>query len=423
MEPLSDLERMGRETAAFQDRWLEAQSDHERERERFVGASVARRSPGGRRVLLLVAAAVMMGLGALIFFRARTAVEQPVAIARPPLRLTIGDRAGSADTWFAAQPDKPLALAFSDGSSASFEPGARGRVAAIDGRGATLLVETGRARFEITHRPAARWLVQLGPFAVHVLGTKFDVDWDPAEQRLTLVMHEGSVKVTGCALGEGKPLAGGETLRALCRARQWQIGRSEPEAAPKAPAPERDVPETAAVLPKNPARPSAGANTEPPSTLASGEDWHALARQGRYADAIVAVEALDFNAQCERLSGADLRSLADTARLAGRLDRAGQAYRALRQRFAGQELASTAAFSLGRMAFDQQRAYADAARWFEVYLHERPNAPLAREARGRLMEALVRTGDRARAARVAEQYLGLHPDGPHAELARQLVQH
>ena len=68
-------------------------------------------------------------------------------------------------------------------------------------------------------------------------------------------------------------------------------------------------------------------------------------------------------------------------------------------------------------------AYADAQRWFEVYLHERPNAPLAREARGRLMEALVRTGERARAESLAEQYLGLHPDGPHAKLARQLVQH
>jgi outer membrane protein assembly factor BamD (BamD/ComL family) len=56
-----------------------------------------------------------------------------------------------------------------------------------------------------------------------------------------------------------------------------------------------------------------------------------------------------------------------------------------------------------------------------VYLKEQPGGPLAREAQGRLMEALYRGGDRAGASRTAEAYLSANPSGPHARLARTLL--
>ena len=113
--------------------------------------------------------------------------------------------------------------------------------------------------------------------------------------------------------------------------------------------------------------------------------------------------------------------LSDAARFAGHVDHAKLILEEVRRRFAGDERASTAAFNLGRVAFDDEAAYAEAARWFDVYLLERSGGPLAREASGRRMEALERSGDHAAAKDAAKHYLDDFPAGPHSELARSIA--
>jgi hypothetical protein len=66
----------------------------------------------------------------------------------------------------------------------------------------------------------------------------------------------------------------------------------------------------------------------------------------------------------------------------------------------------------------KRRAHGEAARWFEVYLRERPRGDLAREAAGRLIEARLGARDRPAARAAARAYLARYPDGPHAALAR-----
>jgi outer membrane protein assembly factor BamD (BamD/ComL family) len=73
------------------------------------------------------------------------------------------------------------------------------------------------------------------------------------------------------------------------------------------------------------------------------------------------------------------------------------------------------------MAFDQQGAFSDAARWFAAYLAEAPAGSYARDAAGRLIEAHQRAGDAAAAAQAAERYLATYPKGPHADLARSIL--
>jgi len=80
-----------------------------------------------------------------------------------------------------------------------------------------------------------------------------------------------------------------------------------------------------------------------------------------------------------------------------------------------------AAFLLGRLAFDAQQDYAEAERWFAVYESERPDGPLIREAMGRRLEALARSGDSAGARAQAERYLARFPFGPHARRAREIL--
>ena len=98
-----------------------------------------------------------------------------------------------------------------------------------------------------------------------------------------------------------------------------------------------------------------------------------------------------------------------------------QALIRLRSAFPGDSRRAAAAFALGKIAFDQTRAYGEAAEWFATSIREQPGGSLVREAAGRLIEARRHAGDDAGARRAAEGYLARYPDGPHADLARSLV--
>ena len=128
-----------------------------------------------------------------------------------------------------------------------------------------------------------------------------------------------------------------------------------------------------------------------------------------------------FEELCQRTSPAELSLLAETARHAGQLGKARAAFTTLRRRFPAAKEAGLAAFSLGLLEFDGFGAYAKAGDWFQTYLKERPGGPLTREARGRVMEAMHRTGRLPEARNLALSYLLDYPAGPHAELARRLA--
>jgi hypothetical protein len=76
---------------------------------------------------------------------------------------------------------------------------------------------------------------------------------------------------------------------------------------------------------------------------------------------------------------------------------------------------------LGIIAFDTDRDYAAAARWFETYIAEQPVGELRREASARRMEAWKAAGDRERARAAAREYLRDYPDGAQGALARTLA--
>lgn len=149
--------------------------------------------------------------------------------------------------------------------------------------------------------------------------------------------------------------------------------------------------------------------------------WQGLALTGDYQGALAAVEREGFAAVLAGANVADLKRLGDVARLAKAPKRARAAYEELRRRVPGTDVAAVAAFELGRIAFDDARAFADARRWFATYLSERPQGGLAQEALGRLFEAQERAGEHEAARAGARSYLARYPNGPHAALAGKLV--
>jgi ferric-dicitrate binding protein FerR (iron transport regulator) len=161
-----------------------------------------------------------------------------VAVVRPrlhaPLAWHVENGQVGAEGYVSIAATAPSArLVFDDGSDVGLDPGSRGRVASTTPSGAKVVLEHGRARVHVVHRDRTSWLVDAGPFAVHVTGTEFVVAWAADAETLDVWMHAGSVVVSGPVLGDAQPLSGGQHLRARLRDATVQLDNApEPPASP-----------------------------------------------------------------------------------------------------------------------------------------------------------------------------------------------
>lgn len=117
----------------------------------------------------------------------------------------------------------------------------------------------------------------------------------------------------------------------------------------------------------------------------------------------------------------DLLARGHEARHAGEPDRAKDAFATLLARYPEDPLAPDAVFALGVLAADTYRDDDEAERQFSSYVRGWPHGAFFPEALGRLLEAQNRRGATARARVTAERYLQVLPRGPHARLARTVV--
>ena len=414
MGSMTRLHALGRRIAEEQDEVLRANEFYQ-----YLRPAVARMRPSlyetswaRSRLTAVVVAAAALSAMALVW----------LVLSKRCLQFEVGMRpvAGQVGAWISAPRQEPLPIHFSDGTELMLMAGSRGRVAQTTPWGARVVLESGQASFSAPHRKNGHWEVSTGPFVVKVTGTRFFVGWDPASDIFELRVQQGRVTITGCVFGEvGRAVLAGETLRASCDASTFAIAKAgtSSRASRTTGQPEPSQPYRGAERREAPVGRKVRASASRPAV----QNWRDLAGAGQYSAALEAAEAAGFERQCRTLNSADLTRLGDVARFAGRLDLARQAYEAVRSRFAGTDRAAIAAFTLGRMAQDQQGAPGVAARWYRTCLAEQPEGRLAREALGRLVEALHRAGDRDGAQRVAAQYVRRHPRGPHAALAEQLL--
>ena len=346
-----------------------------------------------------------------------TAVSLTFGIARwshRPITFQVGHSAanGRPGDLIEAPVGNPLPVQFSEGSSFLLDGGGRARVLATEVRGARVLIDSGEMEVAIA-RPnlrTGRWSFEAGPFHVQVTGTRFHMAWRPATQRFALATTEGRVVVSATCTAAPLSVSAGESVELSCSS-----VAAGPAAALAMPEPGRGPSETPAAVPASEAEPSAPKPA--PRPLA----WRERIAAGHVTEGLRAAEQAGFGRVCQEASLRELVALADAARLTGRGLRATEALRALRQRFPRTMEASTAAFTLGRIAFEQRGAYKEAVAWFGTYLAEQPSGPLMGDSVGRLMEARQRAGDLAGAGRDAERYLRRFPEGPYASEARAIL--
>ena len=379
-----------------------------------VSPAPARTKP--RRITFWAVAAACVVVGVGVWF------SWPLSPA--PLGFTMGDgQRGHAGSFVAAPPDRELPLRFADGTRFTLAAGTSARVASLDARGAHLVIEKGRVAAAVTHRPASRWRVDVGPFQVAVVGTRFDVSWDATARVLELKLEEGAVRVSGGLLGEALEVRAGQRLRAFADNARVELSNGERprHAEPKrGPSPSGDAPEEAqAPLAPEVVPTAVTVPRSAPTVSAASPAWRTLVSTGKFREALAAAEQAGFEAECARASGSDLLALGDAARLSGSAARAEQGYTAARSKLPS---GGRASYGLGLVAFDQRGDFVRAARYFDAYLREQPAGSLREEATGRLMEAWQRAGRAGEARQVAERYLARYPQGPQAARARQLLQ-
>ena len=302
---------------------------------------------------------------------------------------------------------EPLAVRFSEGSSLFLHQGGRLRVLSSDAKGARVLVEDGLIDVTIAHdrKDKLHWNFEAGPFHVLVTGTRFQLGFHPQDRSFSLMTQEGQVVVSGACLSAPRTVSAGGKLELSCLS---QEGHRVARIA--------DAPDLASPL-------SLGAAnaTDMGKAMRSAPHWRELLAAGRLVDGLRAAERADFNRVCQAATAKELLALADAARLFGRVSRAVTALRALRQRFPASPDGATAAFTLGRIAFERQHDYSQAVDWFATCLREQPSGPLMGDSFGRLMEARLRAGDETGAHADAQQYLRRFPEGPYASEARGIL--
>lgn len=434
MEPTeADLEAMGKPVRELLAREY-SESDQIRQARSAFLESVARRNAGRavaggrskRQRWLPLAIAAALGAGATALW-----------LWPNPVSFEVGEaHAGHLGELIVSLDTQPTPLRFSEGSHLILHEHGRMRVLALAPENARVLVETGVLDVSIAHAQGRkrRWDFEAGPYLVTVTGTKFRMAFSPRDQAFSLSTQEGSVLVTGGCQPTARKVSAGESIDLRCPAAAGAVEQDRLQDRLQGSLQDRlqdrlhdrlqdRLQEPAGEAPPQP-RASAPARDVHPVLAESnrGEPaWRRLLASGSLLEGLHAADRAGFERVCQLATAKELLGLADAARLFGSYARAVAALRILRQRFPGTADAATAAFRLGLIAFDREQAYAEAGRWFEIYLRDMPSGPFMGDSFGRLMEARARAGDPAGARTVAQQYLHRFPEGPYASKARGIL--
>ena len=297
-------------------------------------------------------------------------------------------------------------VALSDGSSILAENRTKFSVDVVGRNAALTRLVGGKLHVRVTHNDDTSYRFIAGPYEVRVVGTEFDLAWDPRGAGLSLSMSKGEVRLVEPG-GKLRTLKAGDELHL-----PGLVDSVAASAAQRAAEPAVGV---------APAADAAAALT-PHAVPAQTPSWDALVAKGQFADVVREAETLGVDAVTERRGPSDLNALGQAARYVGQRALSVRAFSAVRERNRGTDAARQAAFFLGRLQ-EEQGNQAEALRWLNTYLAEAPRGADAAEAYGRRLSLTERLRGKPTALPLAREYLERFPEGAYASSARALVEH
>jgi ferric-dicitrate binding protein FerR (iron transport regulator) len=305
-------------------------------------------------------------------------------------------------------------VALSDGSSILAENRTKFSVDVVGRNAALTRLVSGTLHVRVAHNDDTSYRFIAGPYEVRVVGTEFDLAWDPSGSGLALSMSKGEVRLVEPG-GKLRTLKSGESLRLPGTAQALAESAGQRAVAAAAPAAEPPAPAVASSAEAVPATRAGHDAQLPPS-------WDALVAKGQFADVVREAETLGIDSVTERRGPSDLKALGQAARYVGKRALSVRAFSALRERNRGTDAARQAAFFLARLQ-EEQGNQGEALRWLGTYVSEAPRGVYAAEAYGRRLNLTERLRGQAAALPLAREYLERFPKGAYAQSARALVEH
>jgi transmembrane sensor len=326
---------------------------------------ISARETGGRRERLPVL--VLSGAALCLV----TALALIVSWHRAPVSALGGTAMESGSAG-------PGWLTLPDGTRAELGPDSRLAVADYRPDRIQLVLERGRAEFDVAPVRGRAVVVVAADFEVSVVGTRFLVTLGagPDQPRLDVSVRQGKVTIRN----RKEP----HDVRTLSAGESWSNGR----------------------IPGDTVRPAA--STEAPSQSSSAAPSSEVPTGIPLPRTVAAAGPKELFEQAER------------ARLDGRPRDAADAFDKLRRSYRGDARAALAAFELGRLRMDSFGDPAGAAEALTDAIALGRGAPFREDAESRLVQAYDRLGatDRCRAAQ--QSYLAHYPTGANSKLIGRL---
>lgn len=249
----------------------------------------------------------------------------------------------------------------------------------------TLHLERGHARFEVTPGGPRKWSVHSPLGSVEVMGTVFHVQSE--EHSLSVNVERGAVLVRSPLLSGGqRELSAGQSVHLT----------SEASTSTEPGTPTEDGRQGAAIQ-KSLTLDELG---EEPSEAAP-------------SNSAVRTRELEGALEVAPTTAAELESLADAARSAGRLNEAARILAQLVKQYPSDARTPAAAFSLGTIQLEHLRKPSQAIQSFQTVIRLSASASLKEDAYRRWFDALLRGQNKAAAQAVFEEYQRAFRGGRH----------
>lgn len=361
------------------------------------------------------------GLGRLLAIAAAVALIAGGALAlgfRADSQLTYEVRGGAASGGVIEATRGEATVRLSDGSSILAENRTRFSVDVVGRNAALTRLVSGKLHVRVQPNEDTSYRFIAGPYEVRVVGTEFDLAWEPERAGLSLVMSSGEVRLREPS-GKLHTLRAPHSLRLPSVAEQLAVDASKAAVAEPAPATPATPAATAEPVKAAPSPEPAPAPRTP--VREASPSWDALVAKGQFADVVREAESLGVESVISSRGPSDLKALGQAARYVGQRALALKAFAALRQRSRGTDWAQQAAFFLARL-HEEQGNQAEALRWLGTYVSEAPRGVYAAEAYGRRLSLTERLRGKQAALPLARDYLERFPQGAYAQLARGIAE-